>query len=164
MKRLLGLLIAVVVPYLLYGAFQQPSSRSTPASTVTTPDTRSPANDAGNNAAPSASRTSDAPVTINTRVGFRSRARLEDHYQKHGREFGRVSQDEYLRMAQTLRDAPAGGDVMEITRVSDGVISRFDRSSGAFLAFDPDGTIRTYFKPNDGEAYFRRQAKRAPSP
>lgn len=160
MKRLLGLLIAVVVPYLLYGTFQQPSSRSTPASTVTTPDTRSPANDA----AVSTSRTAETQQAVNTRVGFRSRARLEDHYQKHGREFGRISQDEYLRMAQTLRDAPAGGDVMEITRVSDGVISRFERSSGAFLAFDPDGTIRTYFKPNDGEAYFRRQAKRAPSP
>ncbi|MCC6242083.1 MAG: hypothetical protein IT353_04550 [Gemmatimonadaceae bacterium] len=160
MKRLLGLLIAVVVPYLLYGTIQRPSSRSAPASTVTTPDTRAPANDQ----APTATRGSDAPSVVNTRVGFRSRARLEDHYQKHGREFGRITQDEYLRMAQTLRDAPAGGDVMEITRVSDGVISRFDRSSGAFLAFDPDGTIRTYFKPNDGEAYFRRQAKRAPSP
>ncbi len=28
------------------------------------------------------------------------------------------------------------------------------------LAFDPDLTIRTYFKPNDGERYFRRQGRR----
>ncbi len=67
-------------------------------------------------------------------------------------------------MAQTLRDAPAGGMVLEIVRPADGVVSRFDKSNGAFLAFNPDRTIRTYFKPNDGESYFRRQAKRPPAP
>ena len=97
-------------------------------------------------------------------VGFRSRARLEEHYDKHGMEFGRISIEEYLARAQALRDAPAGGDVLEVVRPSDGVVSRFDRATGAFLAFDADGTIRTFFKPNDGEAYFRRQAKRRPAP
>ena len=70
---------------------------------------------------------------------------------------------EHSALAQALRDAPAGGDVLEIVRPVDGVISRFDRRSGAFGAYDRDGTIRTFFKPEDGEAYFRRQAKRRPS-
>jgi pyocin large subunit-like protein len=70
-----------------------------------------------------------------------------------------VSEAEYLGLAQTLRDRSAGGDVLEIIR-RDGVITRFDRSSGAFLAFNDDRTIRTFFKPNDGENYFRRQSKR----
>jgi pyocin large subunit-like protein len=43
---------------------------------------------------------------------------------------------------------------------SDGVISRFDRSSGDFVAFDQDGTLRTFFRPVDGERYFMRQATR----
>lgn len=38
--------------------------------------------------------------------------------------------------------------------------ARFDRKISAFLASNPDLTIRTYFKPNDGERYFRRQSKR----
>lgn len=97
-------------------------------------------------------------------VGFRSTARLVEHYEKHGREFGTISQAEYLERAQQLRDAPVGGDILEVVRQTDGVISRFDRGSGAFLAADPDGTIRTFFKPNDGEAYFRRQARRSPRP
>jgi hypothetical protein len=67
-----------------------------------------------------------------------------------------------LQRAQQLRDAPVGGDIVEVVRQSDGIISRFDRGSGAFLAADPDGTIRTFFRPNDGEAYFRRQARRSP--
>jgi pyocin large subunit-like protein len=61
-----------------------------------------------------------------------------------------------------LRDTVAGGDILEIQR-ADGVISRFDRSSGSFLAFNTDLVIRTFFRPNDGEAYFRRQARRRPS-
>lgn len=96
--------------------------------------------------------------------GFRSADRLADHYGRHGREFGSVSPSEYVRLAQQLRDAPTSEAVLEIIRSSDGVISRFDRNSGAFLAADRDGTIRTFFKPNDGEAYFRRQARRAPRP
>ena len=42
----------------------------------------------------------------------------------------------------------------------DGVTTRFDRQTGAFVAFNRDGTIRTFFKPNDGERYYRRQAER----
>jgi hypothetical protein len=92
-------------------------------------------------------------------VGFASRTKLAEHYEKHGREFGSVTIDEYLRMAQELRDRSADGSVVEAVR-SDGVVTRFDRASGAFLAFNADRTIRTFFKPNDGEAYFRRQLNR----
>ena len=92
-------------------------------------------------------------------VGFASRTKLVEHYEKHGREFGSITIDEYLQMAQELRDRPADGSVVEAAR-SDGVVTRFDRGSGAFLAFTADRTIRTFFKPNDGEAYFRRQLKR----
>ncbi len=67
----------------------------------------------------------------------------------------------YLGAAQLLRDAPLGGNVLEVQR-RDGVMTRFDRGSGAFLAANRDGTIRTFFKPNDGERYFRRQASRVP--
>ena len=45
----------------------------------------------------------------------------------------------------------------------DGVTTRFDRQTGAFIAFNPNGTIRTFFKPNDGERYYRRQAESAPA-
>ena len=98
-------------------------------------------------------------VITRPNVGFRSRAQFNEHFQKHGAEFGRVTQQEYLHAAQTLRDAPVGGDIKELRR-ADGTVSRFDRASGAFIAVNADGTIRTFFKPNDGEAYFRRQASR----
>lgn len=100
-----------------------------------------------------------APATLRHEIGFASRQKLVEHFEKHGREFGAINQAEYLRQAQTLRDRPAGGEVLETVR-ADGVVTRFDRAAGAFLACNPDLTIRTFFKPNDGEAYFWRQSKR----
>jgi len=92
--------------------------------------------------------------------GFRTRTQLDEHYQKHGAEFGRISKDEYLRLAQALRDTPVGGPILEAIQPG-GVITRFDKSHGYFGAYDRDGIIRTFFIPVDGERYFHRQAKRS---
>jgi pyocin large subunit-like protein len=91
--------------------------------------------------------------------GFRSEAQLDEHYAKHGREFGAISKGEYVRLAQELRDAPAGGPILEARRPNGG-FSRFDRRHGYFGAYNRNGTIRTFFIPNNGERYFRRQAER----
>ncbi len=94
-----------------------------------------------------------------SKLGFRSARLLDEHFLKHGREFGATSPEQYLQLAQALRDAPVGGSVLEIVR-GDGAVSRFDKASGAFIAFEANGTIRTFFRPNDGERYFYRQAQR----
>ncbi len=96
---------------------------------------------------------------VRTTIGFRSPKHLADHFRKHGAEFEGSTQAAYLRAAQELRDRPVGGDVLELVR-PDRTVSRYDRKIGAFLAFDTDGTIRTFFRPADGEAYFQRQARR----
>ena len=100
-----------------------------------------------------------ALLAVASGPGFRSRAQLDEHFEKHGSEFGNITKAQYLALAQDLRDAPAGGPVLETVR-EDGVISRFDRRHGYFGAFNPDRTIRTFFVPADGERYFRRQARR----
>jgi len=92
-------------------------------------------------------------------VGFADQRRLDEHYAKHGAEFGRITKQDYLRQAQLLRDARPVEPVLEAVR-RDGVITRYDRQTGAFIAFNPNGVIRTFFKPNDGERYWRRQAER----
>ena len=110
---------------------------------------------------PRVAGSSRAPGSTQTRsgVGFRTQVQLDEHYAKHGREFGGVSRAGYLRIAQELRDAPVGGSLLEMVR-DDGVATRFDRGSGTFIAFNRNGTIRTCFRPRDGERYFRRQALR----
>jgi hypothetical protein len=92
-------------------------------------------------------------------IGFADQRRLDEHFEKHGAEFGRITRQDYLRQAQLLRDAKVGGPVLEAVR-RDGVVTRYDQQTGAFIAFNPNGVIRTFFKPNDGERYWRRQAER----
>jgi pyocin large subunit-like protein len=91
--------------------------------------------------------------------GFRNRHLFDEHYAKHGREFGNISQPEYLRLAQALRDAPVGGPILEAVKQG-GVLTKFDKRNGAFGAYNRDRTIRTFFIPNAGERYFHRQATR----
>lgn len=100
-----------------------------------------------------------APARDHENIGFVDQRRLDEHYEKHGAEFGRLTRQEYLRQAQLLRDAEVGGPVLETVR-ADGVTTKFDRRTGAFVAFNRNGTIRTFFKPRDGERYYRRQAER----
>ena len=104
-------------------------------------------------AAPASSR------ATRTQLGFRTPELLAEHYRKHGSEFGHISMAEYLRLALELRDRPKGGDVLELVR-RDSVTCRFDRRSGAFIAFGAQGVIRTFFRPREGERYFRRQVIR----
>lgn len=92
--------------------------------------------------------------------GFRSKRQFDDHFVKHGAEFGKITKQQYLQMAQEFRDAPKGGDILEVIRPQDGVVSRYHKRHRWFLAFNKDRTIRTFFVPNDGENYFWRQAKR----
>ena len=92
-------------------------------------------------------------------IGFASQQKLVDHYRKHGPEFGAITMEQYLRKAQALRDRQGGETILEDVR-PDGVVTRFDRASGDFIAFNENGVIRTYFRPDDGEAYYRRQLRR----
>ncbi len=104
-------------------------------------------------------RVADEQKAWGAGIGFVDSRRFDEHYEKHGAEFGHITRQDYLRQAQLLRDARVGGPVLETVR-ADRVTTRYDRETGAFIAFNPDGTIRTFFKPNDGERYYRRQATR----
>jgi pyocin large subunit-like protein len=100
------------------------------------------------------------PYLVHEKIGFASQRLLAEHYRKHGREFGKVTQDQYLRMAQDLRDRPLDMKILEAVR-RDGVVTRFDRRTKAFIAFERNLVIRTFFKPADGEKYFNRQLRAA---
>ena len=93
-------------------------------------------------------------------IGFASKQKLQEHFVKHGREFSSPSAEAYLAKAQQLRDRVLKPPLLEGIRPSDGVITRFDPASGAFLAYDKNRTIRTFFKPDNGERYYHRQLKR----
>ena len=61
---------------------------------------------------PAASETRDNAARARANVGFANERRLDEHYDKHGGEFGRITKQDYLRQAQLLRDAQVGGPVL----------------------------------------------------
>lgn len=87
--------------------------------------------------------------------GFRTQHALEEHFFKHGKDFGNITQEQYLKAAQQLRDAHPGKNVLEVKR-KDGGGAKFDTRNNNFVAYDADGTLRTFFIPNDGIRHFER--------
>lgn len=96
-------------------------------------------------------------------AGFRTQHLLQEHYARHGKDFGQITIDQYLHLAQQLRDAHAGKNVLEIKRPTGGG-EKFDKRRGWFVSYDADGTLRTFFVPKDGIHFFESQARTAASP
>jgi pyocin large subunit-like protein len=95
--------------------------------------------------------------------GFRTPHILEDHYARYGSQFGTVTPRQYLKLAQQLRDTTPGKGIL-VSRRPDGGGAKFDVKHGWFVAYDGDGTLRTFFRPRDGVRYFDRQQKSSAPP
>ena len=94
-----------------------------------------------------------------TTKNFPSDTLLRIHYEKHVNEFGTVSEQEYLALANNFARKPLSYDVVQIVR-SDNSVSKYCFSTNGFLVVNQDGTIRTYFKPVDKEKYWQDELDR----
>jgi pyocin large subunit-like protein len=95
--------------------------------------------------------------------GFRTPHLLQDHFSKFGSQFGDITMPQYLHFAQQLRDANPGKNVL-ISKRADGGGSKFDVKRGWFVAYDGDGTLRTFFIPKDGIRFFEAQRRSTAPP
>ncbi len=96
-------------------------------------------------------------VEFKSDLQFRSQDRFEEHFEKHvikQQEFGDISKEEYLRLAQELMDNPSE-DVLTKQDGEDTLY--YDPQTNSFGVKSGDGYIRTFFKPSDGIQYFERQ-------
>src|SRR5690349_22041934 len=98
---LAAILIAVLAPRLTHHV-PPPSPGSGPAAGVMRP---APAATGG-----ARDVAADAGRIAHPEIGFRSRERWMEHFAKHGGQFPGADAERYLRLAQELRDRPAGGD------------------------------------------------------
>lgn len=97
-----------------------------------------------------------------TRETWGQMASLQDHFDRHGRDFNAKTPDDYARLAwEFLQRARAGG--LQLKLDEDGVLRVFDSRSGAFAAYNRNGTTKTYFKPGSRD-YFERQPGRVIQP
>ena len=97
-----------------------------------------------------------APPTERTWGSMRT---LQDHFDRHGADFSAKSADDYARQAwEFLQRAKAEGLPAKLDD-SDGTLRVWDAKTGAFAAYNRDGTTKTYFKPGSPD-YFVRQPGR----
>jgi pyocin large subunit-like protein len=98
----------------------------------------------------------DAPPTRET---WGNMASLADHFERHGADFRAKDAGEYARMAWELHErSKRGGLLVKVD--DDGTHRVFDPKTGAFGAYNRDGTTKTFFKPNSRD-YFARQPGRS---
>jgi pyocin large subunit-like protein len=80
---------------------------------------------------------------------------LPDHFARHGRDFhARDAEDYAAQAAAFLQRARTEG--LPAKRDTDGSLRIYDPATGAFGAYNRNGTTRTYFKPGSPD-YFERQ-------
>ncbi len=99
-----------------------------------------------------------------TRATWGSLDSLQDHFNRHGKDFKATSPDDYAAQAWAfLQRAKQGGLSMKWDD-ADGTLRVYDSKTGAFAAYDRRGKTRTYFKPTVPWLYWQRQPGRTVQP
>ena len=93
------------------------------------------------------------PETVAISVQFSSYESWESHFDKHKHEFDFASKEDYLQGANNML---AQTDLLT-KKEDDGDDLYYREITNEFAVVSTDGYLRTYFKPNDGIAYFNRK-------
>lgn len=99
-------------------------------------------------------RTNFGSQENNVSLKFRNQTMWEEHFEKHGNEFGYKSKEEYLKGANEVINSLTSKHKIE---AEDGDEIYYDEDNNEIVFVSTDGYIRTYFKPNDGINYYNRQ-------
>ena len=99
-------------------------------------------------------RTNFGTQENNVSLEFRNETLWEDHFEKHGSEFGYKSKEEYLKGANEVINSSTS---KHKTEAEDGDEIYYDEVKNEIVFVSTDGYIRTYFKPKDGINYYNRQ-------
>ncbi|MCQ2560813.1 MAG: hypothetical protein MJ186_02085 [Clostridia bacterium] len=85
---------------------------------------------------------------------FRSAKLLNQHYDKHGKDMGFDSPEEYEKAASDVINNP---DALFKYEKEDGDEVYYVVETNEFAVLSTDGYIRTYFLPDSGKKYFDKQ-------
>ena len=85
---------------------------------------------------------------------FRNDNLWEEHFLKHGGEFGYTTKEDYLEGDNEVVTSASSKHKQE---AEDGDDIYYDAENNEIVFVSKDGYIRTYFKPSDGIEYYNRQ-------
>ena len=89
-----------------------------------------------------------------TEYWFRTKKLRDQHYEKHGIDMGFANADDYRKAASDVVNSP---DALHKTEKEDGDDIYYIESTNEFVVVSTDGYLRTYFKPDNGKAYYDKQ-------
>lgn len=92
-----------------------------------------------------ATNTADDVLRLGTKDSWGNLNTLDDHFARHGADFGATSADDYARQASEFLQQP--GTLTKIDPKT-GVIRVYDPATEAFGAYSPTGTTRTFYIPD----------------
>lgn len=79
---------------------------------------------------------------------------LEDHFDRHGKDFNSHSESEYAQQAHQFYENKSQ---YQIKYGDDGVIRVYDPITNTLGVYNSDGKTITFFKPSGGQRYFDNQ-------
>lgn len=85
---------------------------------------------------------------------FRNSNLLNEHFEKHGKEMGFATAEDYQAAASAV---VTNANALHKLEAEDGDDVYYIESSNDFVIVSTDGYIRTYFRPNSGIEYYNRQ-------
>ncbi|MFF2455154.1 hypothetical protein [Peribacillus simplex] len=84
---------------------------------------------------------------------FASKSLFNEHYKKHGKEFGPISEKTYLKRAQALVNSRPARHIYAKHR-DNGDMIIYNKLTNEYGVISKKGKIRTLFKPKKGYQYF----------
>lgn len=102
----------------------------------------------------SAPKTAHVAVKKETKYLFKTVALRKEHFEKHGIEMGFTLEKEYETAAFKVINSP---HALHKTEKTDGDDVYYIESTNDFVIVSTDGWIRTYFRPDEGKAYYDKQ-------
>ena len=103
---------------------------------------------------PAVSTSESTPTIEQTAYKFRNKNLLDQHYEKHGRDMGFASAEEYEKAASAVVNNP---NALHKIEKEDGDDVYYVESTNEFVIVSTDGYIRTYFLPDRGIDYYNKQ-------
>lgn len=130
------------------------STASTLGSTQSKPQSTAPVSSSTESKSESTVSVPSEPEILPTEYRFRNSNLLNQHYEKHGRDMGFASAQEYELAAAAVPNNP---EVLHKTEKEDGDDVYYVESTNEFVVISTDGYIRTYFNPDRGIDYYNKQ-------
>ena len=88
-----------------------------------------------------------------TNISKQLKEKLKEHYEKHGKAMGFASAEEYLAAANAVI---LNEEALHKTQKDEDDVYYLEETND-FVVVSPQGYLRTYFRPEDGIKYYRRQ-------